>query len=219
MTKINIYNDRNESLNQLAEKNIAHKDGLWHRTFICIVLDKQNKSIILQKKVKNKYSFDRPDYLDISVCGHYEENEKIEDGTREIKEEIGLNVGFNDLINLGIRQNSVILSENYYNREFQYIFAYVLKNSFKNTNFNFEDGEVVALYNIKLNDGIELLLKKIKQISVEVLEKKDKKNIYSEKIITLKDFVPDFLKVDNFMLRLFVAGRRVLDNDKELIFW
>ena len=55
MTKINIYNDRNESLNQLTEKNIAHKDGLWHRTFICIVLDKQNKSIILQTHVKHLF--------------------------------------------------------------------------------------------------------------------------------------------------------------------
>lgn len=219
MTKINIYNDRNESLNQLIEKTIAHKNGLWHRTFICIVLDKQNKSIILQKKVKNKYSFDRPDYLDISACGHYDENEKIEDGIREIKEEIGLNVEFNDLINLGIRQNSVILSEDYYNREFQYIFAYILKDSFENTNFNFEDGEVVALYNIKLDNGIDLLLKKVEQIPVKILEKSNGKNIYSENTITLQDFVPDFLNMDKFMLRLFVAGRRVLNNDKELIFW
>ena len=128
MTKVQIYNDRNESTNTFVEKKEAHSKGLWHRVFICILINKKTRSIILQKKIQNKYNFERPDYLDLSVGGHYDEDEKIEDGIRELKEEVGLDVKFDELISLGVRQNSVILGENYNNREFQHIFAYVLDN-------------------------------------------------------------------------------------------
>lgn len=219
MTKVQIYNDRNEPINLLVDKKEAHSKGLWHRVFICILINKKTKSIILQKKIQNKYNFDRPDYLDISVGGHYDNYETIEEGVREIREEIGLNPDFSELISLGVRQNSVILGENYYNREFQHIFAYVVDDDLENINFNFTDGEVTALVELNIDNTINLLQYNSNVVNSKILKFQNGDKEIENIEITRNDFVPDFLKFDQFMLRLFVAGRRILNNDKEIIFW
>ncbi|WP_432855295.1 hypothetical protein ACQPXB_22030 [Amycolatopsis sp. CA-161197] len=46
--------------------------------------------MLLQKKAPRWYSFDRPDYADITVGGHYQAGETIPDGVREVHEELGL---------------------------------------------------------------------------------------------------------------------------------
>ena len=219
MTKISIYNDRNELLNIAVEKAEAHQKGLWHRTFICILINKHTNSIILQRKSKDRYIFERPDYLDISACGHYDEGEEVPAGVRELQEELGLNPKFEELISLGVRQNSVILGENYHNNEFQHIFAYVINEKLENIAFNPEDEEVTSVVELNIEETIKLLTEKVSKIDAKDLNFKSKK--ISNVEITLNDFVPDFLKMDKFILRLFGAGNRILKGDfeKGLLFW
>ena len=121
---IDIYTDNYEYLG-VAEKKIAHKKGLWHRVFTCVILNSIKSTIYLQKKRPNQYSFNRPDYLDISVGGHYRAGEQISDGIREVYEETGLSskeFSFEDLIPIGIRQTASTISEEYIANEFQHIF-------------------------------------------------------------------------------------------------
>ncbi|WP_028777230.1 hypothetical protein [Shimazuella kribbensis] len=55
-------------------------NGLWHRVFTCIVINSENRTMLLQKKSPSLYTFDRPNYVDVAVGGHYVADERIEDG-------------------------------------------------------------------------------------------------------------------------------------------
>jgi hypothetical protein len=63
---------------------MAHAKGLWHRTFSALAVNPTSRRVILQKKAPGRYTFDRPDYADITVGGHYQAGEAIADGIREV---------------------------------------------------------------------------------------------------------------------------------------
>jgi isopentenyldiphosphate isomerase len=62
--KIDILNDKYEFVGT-SSKQEAHKKGLWHRVFTCILVNPKHKTILLQKKGSGRYAFNRPDYLDV----------------------------------------------------------------------------------------------------------------------------------------------------------
>ena len=63
-----------------------HKLGLWHQTFACWVVNKENGVIYLQLRgSKNRIGANT---FDASASGHLSSNEKPEDGFRELKEVI-----------------------------------------------------------------------------------------------------------------------------------
>ncbi|WP_419743976.1 NUDIX hydrolase [Macrococcoides bohemicum] len=89
---INIFHS-NYELKGTMERQEAHQNEEWHETFQCIFTYKDN--LILQKR-----SITVADYkgkFDITVGGHLLSTETVEDGVREIEEEMGLNVTFERL--------------------------------------------------------------------------------------------------------------------------
>ena len=108
MTLIDIFNDRYEHLG-IEDKKSAHAQGLWHRTFSALAINPTTRRVILQKKTPGCYSFARPDYAAITVGGHYQAGEAIPDGVREVHDELGLPVSYDDLHPIGLRQTAVTL--------------------------------------------------------------------------------------------------------------
>ncbi len=211
--KIDIFNDKYEFIGT-STKNKAHQKGLWHRVFTCLIVNPKHKTIILQKKVPGRYSFKRPNYLDVSVGGHYLAGESIQQGIREIKEEIGLKVKFKDLIPLGIRQTAETVSKNYIANEFQHIFIY--PSTRKLQDYTLENVEVNSLVEIRVQDAIDLLTKKTNKIKgrgIFIVNNQSKLRVIN---ITRKDFVPSYLKKDQFYLRLFIAAKRYLNKENLL---
>lgn len=221
MTTIDVYTDKNEPAGYSVSKKEAHAKGLWHRVFTCLVVNTDNQTIYLQKKTPGRYIFDRPDYLDITVGGHYEAGEKIEDGIREIEEEIGIKVSFEQLVPLGQRQTSVTLDKHYNNNEFQHIFLLPTKNTI--TEFKHNTNEVCGLVEIPVLDGINLITGSIDQLTVSSsFQDTSGAQCKDVKLITVRreDFVPSYLKTDEFMLRLLIAAQRYLEGqDPKLIYW
>ena len=83
-------------------KSEAHKKGLWHKSIHCWIVNAKPPGFVLfQKRGKDKSVY--PNALDISAAGHYRSGEKIADGVREIMEELGLLVPFENLVPLGIK--------------------------------------------------------------------------------------------------------------------
>jgi hypothetical protein len=82
-------------------------------------VDRETRDIDLFTEVDDR--FDRPDYADITVGGHYEAGEQIEDGVREVHEELGLiDLTYADLHPIGLHQTAVTLGPDYLEREFQH---------------------------------------------------------------------------------------------------
>jgi isopentenyldiphosphate isomerase len=214
---VDIYSNGYEHLGQ-ASKEEAHANGLWHRVFTCLVVNSRNKSVILQKKVPDKYIFNRPDYIDVSVGGHYKAGEALEDGIRELDEELGLRRQFDELISIGVRQTSATLAPNYINNEFQHIFLLDEKRDLEYYKPSSE--EVSGLVEIQIEDGIKLLLRQREQIAGKFVSFANDPQSKLHIQITTEDFVPNYLKTDQFFLRLFVAAHRYISADNvDLLFW
>ena len=208
--QLDIFDDKYRSVGTAGKKE-AHQKGLWHRVFTCILINPKNKTILLQKKVPGRYSFDRPDYVDVSVGGHYMAGEKIEDGIRELSEEVGIVKKFDDLISIGIRQTAETIKERYTANEFQHIFICPVDRELED--YKLEEAEVRGLVEFLVDDGVDLLLGRKDKINAKGLVVDDSGRKVYDIELTVEDFVPSYLKKDQFFLRLLIAAKRYLRGD------
>lgn len=212
---IDVYDSNYNYLGRVDPK-VAFRNGLWHRTFNCMVVLPQSRSVLLQKKhpgLYSSYSFDRPDHLDESVGGSYEAGEKIEDGVREIREELGLDVPYSDLIPIGVRQCCFSASPEYISNTFQ--LHHLLPMDMRLEDYPLGSDEVRGLVEINVDEGIELLLGKRPKIEAPALFGDSEGRRIIPVTITRDSF---YTTVDNLFLRLFIAAKRFLDGEpRELI--
>lgn len=112
MPLIDIFDDRYQHIGTQDKKD-AHQQASWHRTFSALGVNPGRRRVLLQKKAPGRYAFDRPDYADVTVSGHYHAGEDIPNGIREVHEELGLALSYSDLHPIGLRQTAVTLAPNY----------------------------------------------------------------------------------------------------------
>ncbi|MFK4425284.1 hypothetical protein [Bacillus sp. RC51] len=73
---------------------------------------------------------------------------------------------------------------------------------------------------IPIYQRIDLFLGEIDYLEAKVFGIKGDKIIVRKQVITLKDFVPDYLIIDKFMLRLFITTEGYIEGErKELLLW
>lgn len=181
------------------EKNEAHKQGLWHQTFHCWIIGENNK-LIVQLRSKDKST--NPNLLDISGAGHLSAGEKVEDGIRELEEELGLKVNFKDLIYAGYfkwasdNESKVIIP--YKNREFCHTFF--LKNNLPLNQYKLQPEELDGIFEIDINEGKKLFLNKVKEIKINGYIRKDDNTLEkNERVVNIGNFV----KHDSLWLKVF----------------
>jgi len=209
MEYLDIYNDNHEFLGT-CEKKLAHKLGLWHEVFTCQFINDKNKTAIFQIKNHKRNNIHDKDMIEITVGGHYKSGEKLEDGIRELNEETGLKVDFEELKYLGVRQVATTVNPNYIVREYQHIFLCFTDKDI--SEFRCEDNEVTQFIEFSIDELIELLLGKTEQIYGNTGQEKTK--------ITRDNFVENYLKGDKLYLRLLIAAKRYINKeDSDLIFW
>lgn len=87
---IDIYTDGGDEHVGVADRNVAHRFGLWHKTAHCWII-KDNKSVVFQKR-SVKLASD-PGKLFSTSSGHVKAGETVADAcVREIFEETGIKV-------------------------------------------------------------------------------------------------------------------------------
>jgi isopentenyldiphosphate isomerase len=112
-----------------ALKSIAHKNGWFHET-VHIWFYTSDRKILLQQRGKHKSVF--PLLWDVSVAGHIGAGEKIEDACiREVQEEIGLQISFNDLKKIDIFKSEHKHSDTLIDCEFHHTFITRLNKPLK----------------------------------------------------------------------------------------
>lgn len=90
----------NEDLSvlKISLKSIAHKHGHLHSS-VHVWFYTIDGKVLIQKRAPSKIVF--PNLWDVSVAGHISAYETpIKSAIREVKEEIGLDINKNDLINI-----------------------------------------------------------------------------------------------------------------------
>lgn len=180
--------DRERNPIGVAAREEIHKQGYWHETFHCWFVSEEEDTpyIFLQKRSHIKKDY--PNLLDITAAGHLLAEETIHDGVREIKEELGVDIAFADLVPLGVIEYSLtrdLLIDN----EFAHVFLY--KSEFGFNDFILQEEEVSGIVKATLTDFSRLLFGKESAILVEGFEINQQG--YKEKIKKLvekEDLVP-----------------------------
>lgn len=147
----------------IEQRDLIHAKGYWHEVFHCWIIEKTNSEwrIYLQLRSKNKKDY--PSQFDITSAGHILATETIEDGVRELEEEVGINVMFSQLTSLGVIPYSVD-NEKIKDYEFANVFVYELTGGIDQ--FTLQREELDGIYSANLKQFILLATRKIKKIEV-----------------------------------------------------
>ena len=155
---INVV-DKDRNIIGVKSRELVHLDGDWHETFQCWFIEQEENSfyIYVQKRSANKKDF--PSMYDITAAGHLLAEETVEDGVREIKEELGIEVSIDELTFLQAIPNSITLP-NFIDNEISLVYLYEVKEQLA---FSFIDEEVEAILRLKLNDFEKLVCKEAEE--------------------------------------------------------
>ncbi|MBH1939214.1 NUDIX domain-containing protein [Streptomyces sp. AV19] len=214
--KLDIYDDRYRPIG-VEEKEVVHRNGLWHRTFSALAVDPARRVVWLQKKSAGRYDFDRPDHADVTVGGHYHAGESLRDGIREVREELGLEVDYADLHPLGIRQTAVTLSPTYVENEFQH--WHLIPIDLPLTDVPFGDTEVSGLVELGIDDALNLAEGTHEQAPALYAIRTADGVRYDEGTLARDELVPSYLKTDLLFPRLFIAAERYSTGTRRRLFW
>lgn len=131
----------------------AHRQGCWHKTYhLWVVSSRNGGSVLYQRRSNEMESF--PNLLDVSAAGHLLAGESMADGIREAEEELGLDLSWNTIHDLGYRIEVADQVNLQKNREFQGVHMTRIENDL--SEFSPQTAEVSGLYWIPISSGIEL---------------------------------------------------------------
>jgi isopentenyldiphosphate isomerase len=152
--RFDIYDDKMNPAGTAA-RQVVHAQGLWHRTFQCWIISDQDEcpTLLFQKRHPDKDTY--PGLLDISCAGHLQAGEGIEDGVRELKEELGIEVSFEELEPRGIYYAQKQPAPDLIDREICHVFIYRSDQAL--ASYRLQTAEVTGLYRVKLEDVKRLI--------------------------------------------------------------
>lgn len=125
-----------------AARDEVHRLGLWHETFHCWFIRKAETGLMIYLQLRSAHKKDYAGLLDITAAGHLTADETVRDGIREVHEELGLALAFDELKPLGVIPYQMD-KEGFMDRERAHVFVY--ENSYPLSDFNLQPGEVAGI--------------------------------------------------------------------------
>ena len=214
MEQIDVFDEEFQVIEPYTTTiDVVHREGLWHQTFACwLVNPKENKIFLQLRGPQNRIG---PNTFDASASGHLSAGEKPIDGFREVEEELGKNLNLTDKTFLGINRN-VIIQGTYINHEFCHIFIAKTENSL--SDFELQAGEVTGIFAMDINEAIDLFADNRESVSVKgkIWDKDGYKT--TTKIITKKDFCSyhDRVEISGYYLKVMIMAERYIKEQKPL---
>ncbi|MBQ8785582.1 MAG: NUDIX domain-containing protein [Alphaproteobacteria bacterium] len=202
---IDIF-DENMNFLGTVMKSQAHREGLWHKTFHCwLAQKKENGKTMLWLQLR-KYDKDIfPNMLDITAAGHIRAGEEVKDGYREIEEELGIKLNKDDIIKL-FTAKEIYENGSINNREFQMVYMSMVDGSpYKAV---LQPEEVEGLYEVDIDEFIDLLDEKLKNIEAKGIKRNpDSTYTLEYRDISKEDVAPhskDYYKKALEMIKRYV---------------
>jgi isopentenyldiphosphate isomerase len=146
--------------------------------------------------------------FDVSVGGHYSAGEGARTaGPREVKEELGLAISFEDLVSLGRRVFEYDFAPGVSEHEFQDVFLLPLGK--RPEILILQEGEVDAVLDMEIEQGIDLFSGTVSSATGRLTGINGREGPAS---VTIADFVPC---EDRYYLKLLRLARRYLQGDRD----
>lgn len=195
---------------KMISRDEAHRIGAWHGAFHCLIIwEREGRSYALFQKrsLKKKIA---PGKFDVSVGGHYGAGEDAKTaGPREIKEELGLDVRFDDLVSLGRRIFVYCSLPGVVEQELQDVF--LLPRPVLLRNLALQREELDGVIEMELEEGIALFSKKQTRIDAALHGADGRAGRGS---VSAGDFVPS---LDSYYLKLLLLAKRYLSGERDLL--
>lgn len=184
---LNIF-DEHQTPFGTATRDEVHELGLWHETFHCWFVGIENDVKVIYLQLRSPSKKDYPSLFDITAAGHLLSTETAQDGVREVEEETGIEVSYEDLHPLGIIPYS-IESPGMIDNELAHVFLY--QTTHQLTDFRVQPEEVAGMSYVAIRDFIDLWRGKLDEIPSSGFELTEKENQQSvERILHRSEFVP-----------------------------
>jgi len=196
-----------EALTHIGVKprDAVHRDGDWHRVFHCWVIGRDAAGaafVVLQKRALDR---DFAGKIDISAAGHLEAGESVCDGVREIEEELGLKVAFEDLKPLGMRIGATKIDD-FIDCQFCHVYFYECNLALES--YHYQNEEILGLVKLPIEAGLRLFIGEVSSVKVET------HGLGSDTMeLTTDDFIHS---VDNYVLKILILARRYFAGEKQL---
>lgn len=203
-----MFDIYDEDLQHIGVKPRAavHRDGDWHQVFHCWVVGQDENGqvfVILQRRSADKDIY--PDKLDISAAGHLEAGETVGEGVRELEEELGLRVDYDDLIPVGCRVGIKKYGD-LIDCEVCHVFLYRCDDRLDAYDYHRE--EILGLVKLPIDAGLSLFSGEVEQVVVDAV------GLGAEQIpITLGDFIPT---IDRYAFKALILAQRYFAGESHL---
>lgn len=147
---------------KIASREEIHQQGLWHETFHCWIVEIKNGTPYIHLQLRSPDKKDFPKLLDISAAGHILAHETVEDGIREVEEELGIDVEFEELIPLGLIKDQLAIKD-FIDNERCHVFLYVTEEKLDDK-YKFQQEEVAGMFKFNFVEFANLVTGAIKKI-------------------------------------------------------
>ncbi|WP_078547617.1 NUDIX hydrolase [Litchfieldia alkalitelluris] len=157
-----IFTDTGERIGEASREDV-HKVGYLHETFHCWFITRANNRNYIYLQIRSEDKKDFPNLLDITAAGHLLSTETVVDGVREVEEELGISVAFEELVSLGTIRNSLQIGS-FIDNELCHVYLYP---KYINLNeFNIQKEELSGIVKAEFNEISDLWMGKIQNIIV-----------------------------------------------------
>lgn len=145
--------DQNKHPIGVASRRDVHHYGYWHEVFHCWMITLIEGEYYVYLQLRSPFKKDYPGLYDITAAGHLLADESVEDGIREVEEELGISVQYEDLTSLDILSYQVE-NDTIIDKEFANVF--LLNSRLQFDDFKLQVEEVTGMIRVKLNDFEQL---------------------------------------------------------------
>lgn len=144
MEQIKIFTESYTYKGTMSREH-AHQTGEWHEVFHCWCMSYENGAWHIYLQLRSPAKKDYPGLYDITAAGHLEADEAVEDGVREVEEEIGIKVVYEELEKVALLDTWIGRD-----REFAHEHVYICNHSF--SQFTLQEEEVEDLDRVRWTD-------------------------------------------------------------------
>jgi len=195
---------------EVVSRDEAHRTGVWHGAFHCLIIyvrDGKAYALFQKRSAQKKIA---PGKFDVSVGGHYASGEDARTaGPREIEEELGLSVSFDELLPIGRRTFVYCFDKGVTEYEFQDVF--LLPRPVRPETLVLQPDEVDGVLEVALEDGIRLFSGREGTVKGRLCRNS---RVEEHVSIAAHDFVPC---LDNYYLKLLLLAQRYFAGDRDFL--
>jgi isopentenyldiphosphate isomerase len=163
---LEVFDAHGRPTGRARSRAAIHLDGDWHQAFHCWIVRHKRQEVVLQRRSLEKDTFGG--LWDAAAAGHWRFGETAEGAAREIAEELGISVAFDELTYRGRERSARKFANGLVDREFHEV--YVLQFDRPLSDYRPDPREVIGLAAFRVDDLIRLLQRRVAHAeSVEAL--------------------------------------------------